>query len=175
MTQQEFKKMYNSKYMYAYAMDEERCHIGTAPTLADSLHEFGRDCVLSVIDEILYSLVTFTSARVHLSQEQRGRLAWVVLTQYPRMRVTELILFVVKAQSGKFGKFYDRIDPIDITTALTKWWAECQELRNQYRLNRYEQEQEFVREESDRTHRAHIDEIRTMLLNGLCDPKTLKS
>jgi hypothetical protein len=155
-------------------MDEERCHIGTAPTLADSLHEYGRECVLSVIDEILYSLVTFTSARVQLSQEQRGRLAWVVLTQYPRMRITELILSVVKAQSGKFGKFYDRIDPIDITTALTKWWSECQQLRNEYRLALYVHEQETSRDESDRIHRANIDKIRTMLLNGLCDPKKLK-
>ena len=166
MTNQEFLDVYNSKKMYAYAMNEERCHIGSAPTLGDALHTHGRACILTCIDDLMCSLVSFTSARVRLSDDQRQRLSWVVLTQYPGMRVTELILFVVKAQAGHFGKFYDRIDPLDITSALCKWWQVCDDRRNEFLLikrNRELEQEKMVRE---REYEAHKTEIKTILLNG---------
>lgn len=157
---------YNSKYMYAYAMDEERCHIGSAPTLLDAFHNYGRESTLTVIDELLNSLITFTSARHHLSTDQRERLAQVVLTQYPRMRITELILFVVKAQAGMFGKFYDRIDPVDITTALFKWWEDCQRIRNEYRAARALQEHADILKRQEEEYVLHRDEVVRILLDG---------
>ena len=166
MNATEFKDAYNSKKMYAYAMDEERCHIGIAPTLSDALHTYGRVCVLECIDELICTLVNFTSAKVRLNEDQRQRLAWIVLSQYSGMRITELILFVVKAQAGHFGKFYQVIDPIDITTALYSWWQQCQIKRNEYKLAKYEREQTEEREQRDRNYEAHKTEIRTILLNG---------
>ncbi len=166
MTKEEFVLYYNSKYMYAYAMDEERCHIGSAPILLEAFHNYGRESTLTVIDELLNSLITFTSARFRLSTEQRERLAQVVLTQFPRMRITELILFVVKAQAGAFGKFYDRIDPIDITTALSHWWGDCQIARNNYRLARYNQEQESSLKRKEEEYARHREETMSILLDG---------
>lgn len=166
MTTQEFLYAYNSTKMYAYAMNEERCHIGTAPTLGDALHTHGRACILTCIDDLMCSLVSFTSARVRLSDEQRQRLSWVVLTQYPGMRITELILFVVKAQAGHFGKFYDRIDPLDITTALCKWWEDCERRRNEFLLAKRDREREQERDSREREYESHKTEIKTILLNG---------
>lgn len=166
MTSQEFKDAYNSKKMYAYTQDEERCHIGTAPTLDQAIHTHGRACILQVIDELMMSLVNFTSAKVRLSEDQRQRLAWVILTQYAGMRITELILFVVKAQAGHFGKFYATIDPIDITTALHQWWGVCAQQRNAYKLARLEREQQRERDQREREYEANKTEIRTILLNG---------
>lgn len=167
MTKEEFARAYNSKNMYAYAMSEERCHVGKAPTLFESAHQFGRETCLSFIDEVLLALVNFTAARIRLTTEQRHRLAWVVLTQFGWLRVTELLLFVVKAQAGEFGKFYNTIDPLDITAALQKWAAVCNRRRNEIRLAQVEQEREEQRNQAEHNHRAHVDEIRTLLLNGL--------
>lgn len=169
MTKEDFMRAYNSKNMYAYAMSEERCHTGKAPTLFASTHEYGRDTVLNFIDDALQALINFTSAKGRLTDEQRQRLAWVVLTQFGWLRTTEILLFVVKAQAGQFGKFYNQIDPLDITAALQKWAEMCRQRRNEIRLAQIEKDRDAQRDLIERTHRAHIDEIRTMLLNGLFD------
>lgn len=166
MTKYEFIQAYSSTNMYAYALDEERCHIGTAPTLGDALHMYGRVAVLKVIDDLVQALVNFTSAKQRLRDDQRTHLCWVILTQYLWLRVTELSLFIVKAQSGHFGKFYSTIDPVDISTALYDWSDVCRQQRNRYKLARFEREQIEVRNKRERDYECHKDEIKTLLLNG---------
>lgn len=132
MTHQEFVTMYSAKNMYAYAMYEERCHIGDAPRIGEALKNYGMDAVAQVIHELLEHFQMFTSAREKYSQHQHNALIWIICTQYPHMRITELHLFFVKAMAGKFGKFYDRLEPMDITAALDKWQEECVRQRAKY-------------------------------------------
>jgi hypothetical protein len=166
MTAEEFRTAYGSKNMYAYAMDEERCHIGRAPRLIDAMHLYGRTAVLATVDDLMQSLINFTSAKSKLTEEQRTRLAWVIVTQYGHLRITELILFVVKAQAGKFGKFYNQIDPLDITTALDTWSQQANAERNRYRLIQYERDKAEEHERREHEYEAHKDEVKTMLLNS---------
>lgn len=166
MTAEEFRSAYGSKNMYAYAMDEERCHIGRAPRLIDAMYMYGRTAVLATVDDLMQSLINFTSAKVRLTNDQRQRLAWVIVTQYGHLRITELILFVVKAQAGKFGKFYNQIDPLDITTALDSWSTQANAERNRYRLIQYERTMAAEQERHDAEYEEHKAEVQTMLLNG---------
>lgn len=162
----EFIQAYNSRNMYAYAMDEERCHIGKAPTITQAFQQFGKDAVCQVLDELIGSFVSFTSASRGLSADQRQRLVWVVITQFGHLRITEFILFIVKAEAGKFGKFYNNLDPMDITTALTAWQNDCTQARNAARLAAFERERERERQEAENNAEAGRIAIKSILHNG---------
>lgn len=166
MTAQDFIQAYNSRNMYAYAMDEERCHIGKAPTITQAFQMFGKDAVCQVLDELIGSFVSFTSASRGLSTDQRQRLVWVIITQYGWLKITEIILFIVKAEAGNFGKFYNTLDPMDITTALNKWRDECNKARNAALLAAFERERERERQEAENNAEAGRIAIKAILHNG---------
>lgn len=53
--------------------------------------------------------------------------------QFNGLKITEYQLYIIKAMSGAFGKFYNTLDPLDVTTSLRQWVKECEAIRNEYR------------------------------------------
>lgn len=125
MTAQEFILAYAPIHAYSYAMREEQCHVGQAPSIREATAEFGCETVLNVIDALVRDFVNYACPARQFTPEQRKQLAYCILTTYRRLKITELILFFVKAKSGKFGKFYNAVEPLDITTKLAQWEEKC--------------------------------------------------
>lgn len=145
MTKEEFLDLYACEQQYKYSRFEERCHTGTAPTLRDVAQDFGANTVVDWIKSLIVDLQGYTSARQHLDAKQLHALAWIILTQYGYMKTTELLLFMVKAKAGQFGKFYNTIDPMDISTALSAWDKECNRIKADCYYKRAQEERERER------------------------------
>lgn len=112
---------YGLQNLYVIAQDAERVIFTPAPTL-QSLYTYETGTELAeIIKSLIKHLEDFTSARTKLQPQQRAALANVIICRYPKMYITYLHLFIVLCMSGEFGKFFDRIDPMDITTALAEF------------------------------------------------------
>ena len=133
MTQEEFLRLYDVRNIWNYTLDEGRCHNGTAPTIRECVQEFGRETVRFIIRQHLDLFIDFLKAKDKPSNKQRDTIVWVVLSQFNGLKITEYQLYIIKAMSGAFGKFYNTLDPLDVTTSLRQWVKECDAIRNEYR------------------------------------------
>lgn len=128
MTKEDFSELYGVPKQYLYSLHEERCHSGNAPTIAQIVEELGLDFCMDWVKNFLLDLQNFTSATRHLDANQLRQVCFIVTTQFRRIKVTEFMLFCIKAKSGEFGKFFNTIDPMDIITALRRWQSSCDAL-----------------------------------------------
>lgn len=109
---------YGLQNLYLIAQNATRVIFAPAPTLKSLYNTDTGPALVDIITSLLKHLEDFTSARVKLQPQQRTALASVIICRYPNLYITQLHLFIVLCMSGEFGKFYDRIDPMDITAAL---------------------------------------------------------
>lgn len=147
MTQSEFETMYDVKHIFNYTLDETRCHVGRAPNLRDCQAFFGRDSLRKVMRGALDIFIDFVKCKDKPNNAQRDTICWLVMTQFGSLKITEWLLFIMKAMSGQFGKFYNTLDPLDITTAVRAWSKECETFRNEYRAEQVRKAREKEREE----------------------------
>ncbi len=126
MTRVDFIQAHSPIYMYRYAREEERCHLGASPIIAVAAHLYGDDAMSDIITALLVDFAQFNGSQ-QLTVAQIGEVCQCIITQFPRLRVSELVLFFVKCKAGKYGKFWNHIYPMDITTHLHSWFHECQE------------------------------------------------
>lgn len=128
-----FKQAFSPQNQFVYALHEQRCHRGKAPSIMAAVAEYGIEAVGEVVGALVDDFVSFTPARSVFSDNHRRQICWVIITQYRTMKITQLMLFFVKCKSGFFGKFYTNIEPMDITIALSKWQEICdKELSQMY-------------------------------------------
>lgn len=149
MTRVEFIQAHAPIYMYKYAREEERCHLGTSPTIAAAAHLYGDDALSDIITALIVDFAQFNGSQ-QLTIAQVGEVCQCIITQFPRLRVSEMVLFFVKCKAGKYGKFWNHIYPMDITTHLHSWFYECQEYT---RVAHQRQQQEQI--ERDRESMYH--------------------
>lgn len=87
-----------------------------------SLQWCARAVTPSKLDEyiILYIkfLADFTAARYKWTSRQLGTMAWLIRTQHPYITMPQLQYFIVRCMAGHFGKFYDKLDPIELMNHL---------------------------------------------------------
>lgn len=125
MTTEEFIKAYEPANMWRYAVEEERCHIGNGHTIAQAVQEFGIASVNIVFQRLLSDFVSFNHSQQVINEAQLSELAAVIVTEFRYLKMTELVLFFAKAKAGRFGKFFNSIYPMDITTQLCEWEKVC--------------------------------------------------
>ena len=147
MTSFEFEIMYDVKHIFNYTLDEPRCHVGRAPTLNTCVNLFGRESTRKVMRGALDTFIDFVKCKDKPNNAQRDTICWLVMTQFGSLKITEWLLFTMKAMSGQFGKFYNTLDPLDITTAVRSWSRECETFRNEYRAEQVRKAREKEREE----------------------------
>lgn len=146
MTPSEFEIMYDVKHIFNYTLDETRCHVGRAPTLNSCVMLFGRESTRKVMRGALDTFIDFVKAKDKPNNAQRDTICWLVMSQFGSLKITEWLLFSMKAMSGQFGKFYNCLDPLDITTAVRSWAKECEAFRNEYRSEQVRKDREAERQ-----------------------------
>lgn len=132
MTAQEFLQEYAPIKGYSFALNEYEAHGGTLPTIKETIEQYGTRVCLQAIDAAVVDFLNFVRDENAMTIEQRKQLAYVIASTYRHMKVAELLVFFVQAKAGKFGKFYQRIEPLDITTKLCEWWQICLDKRNRF-------------------------------------------
>lgn len=162
MTQEDFLRLYDVRNIWNYTLDEGRCHNGTAPTIRECVQEFGRETVRHIVRQHLDLFVDFLKAKDKPNNKQRDTIVWFVLSQFSGLKITEYQLYIIKAMSGAFGKFYNTLDPLDVTTSLRQWVKECEAIRNEYRAEQVRKAREKEREEAVMSQADREEALRIM-------------
>lgn len=131
MTKEDFVKAYAPANMWRYAVQEEKCHIGNGHTIAQAVQEFGISSVHEVFTSLLLDFVKFNHSNQVITSEQLNEIAAAIVCEFRYLKVTELVLFFAKAKAGRFGKFFNSIYPMDITTQLCEWERVCNQRKGE--------------------------------------------
>lgn len=78
----------------------------------------------SYIAEHLQFLADFSTARYKWNKQQLNTMAWLIRKQHPTLTFPLFQLFIVQCMAGKFGKFYDKLDAVELLSWLQKFLAE---------------------------------------------------
>jgi len=117
----------NDSYATLYAVNVRAGAKGIAEALVIAhLHDFAEYCA-------------FTEA---VTEEQYIYLSRLIVKNYGYLKVRELLMFFTQLKSGKYERFYNRFDPMKITTSLEafiKWRnAKCDEYEHEFHEEEYE-------------------------------------
>lgn len=108
-----------------YAVNEEDCVMGDAPTIRAIQKKFGDDCMVKWIGDMLDFFMKASNIR-EASSVQLGMTIQIILSKYGSLKITEMMLFGFKFLSGDYEKFYGSFD----TQAITRSLARFMEYRN---------------------------------------------
>ena len=108
-----------------YAVNEEDCVMGDAPTIRAIQKKFGDDCMVKWMGDMLDFFMKASNIR-EASSVQLGMTIQIIISKYGALKITEMMLFGFKFLSGDYEKFYGSFD----TQAITRSLAEFVKYRN---------------------------------------------
>lgn len=95
-----------------------RAYKGVAPILAAVIEGYGQETATVWLCIHLESVNLFAGVRQKMPVERQKELALLICSEYPRLRVSELLLFFHRLKCGRYGRFYGAVDALFITSAL---------------------------------------------------------
>lgn len=126
------------------AENVEKSFFCSAPTLATLNVSYGTGTAAMWIVPQLKSLCDYCGFKETLTDRQMAELAKVIAINYYYLKTTEIMLFFAWIKAGRYGKFYGRIEPVMIMTALIQFVKE----RNE-RVDRHNQEEQTLKREQE--------------------------
>lgn len=120
-----------SVQMYA-ARFPLRAYRGVAPTLECVAEGYGSAVAIVWICMQLEDVNLFASVKEKLPVARQKELAKLILTEYPFLKTSELLLFFHRLKCGRYGRFYGAVDALFITSALLQFLQERGKERRQY-------------------------------------------
>lgn len=167
----EFITTFAPKKQYAFCTEVKRCYTGKAPSLVVVNEAFGKGTAQSWLAFQLRDLSEFSGAKEKLGIGQIDDITEVIMSQFPFLKVTELMHFFLLFKSGKFGKFYGAVDGLAIMEALREFIDE----RND-KLYRWRQEEERREKEAKEAEEARKrEELRQRYMSRVPDAFTDKA
>ena len=106
-----------------FAAKPQAALMGDYPTLRDIDTAYGRDFSVEWLVPQIADLVLYTGAR-NLTEAQQLGLARVIATEYKYLKVTEMLFFFYRFKTGRYGRFYGKVDPMVVTCALREFIKE---------------------------------------------------
>ncbi len=114
-----------------------RAYKGTAPTLEAVAAGYGEDTAVVWICIQLENVNLFAGVKEKMPVSRQKELSRLMLTEYPYLKVSELLLFFHRLKCGRYGRFYGSVDALFISSALLQFLAERRK-----ELSRIEEEQQ---------------------------------
>ncbi len=102
----------------------------------------------------LYDLAEYCGCKEKLSRKQLTNCADIIATEYPHLRIAELMLFFFNFKAGKYGRFYGAVDPMAITAALREF---IKGERSTARYDREQRKKAAQQEKNDKTTMNYIE------------------
>lgn len=118
---------------YKFVRNLEAAFMRNYPTLTEVNITYGEGTADNWLTTQLADLSLFTGAK-NFDKYQQSQTARLIASQYYYLKITELLVFFAWFKSGRYGKFYGSVDPMQITCAL----REFMEDRNE-QIVKYEQ------------------------------------
>ncbi len=122
-TQKQFLSTFNPDLQLTYCRPDrlERVLLGRAPTLNVVGETYGRDCALTWMELQLTDLVNYIGCHEKVTSAMLETTAGVIVSEFGYLKVTELMLFMLRLKSGQFGSIYGKADGLRITIALREF------------------------------------------------------
>lgn len=96
----------------------DKAFFGTAPTLVTLRYAYQDDAATMWMLPQLYDLGEYCGVKDKLDKGQMRQLARVIISEFGFLKVSEIMLFLHRFKSGRYGRFYGAVDPMVIVTAL---------------------------------------------------------
>ena len=113
-----FMTMMNPSMQQFSAENVEHALFGTAPTLMTLRRAYRDEAATIWMMPQLDDLNEYCSCKEKLDKGQMKQLAQIISTEFSYLKVSEIMLFLYRFKSGRYGHFYGAIDPLVIITAL---------------------------------------------------------
>lgn len=147
---------FNPSVQYRIMENVERALESTAPTLSAVREAYGRRAAESWLEIQLADLSEYCGTREKMSVEQTEALARVILSQFPRLRVTDVMLFLVEYKGGKYGRFFGTVDTLTIAASLRAFADEL----HRRRAELWRKREERRKADESRRHEAEVRKFR---------------
>lgn len=121
----------------------DTCYFGDFPSLSQ-LKVFGDNTPIMWLVPQLVNLSEFCGAREKLTNDQLEDIAFIIVTEFYYLKISELMLFFHRFKAGHYGRFYGSIDPLIIVTAIRDFLKE----RSRAIDKRDREEQQRLREQA---------------------------
>ena len=115
---QSFMRVMNPSVQQYSAEHVERAFFGTAPTLFTLCHAYHGDAATIWMLPQLCDLNEYCGCKEKLDEGQMTQLARIIVNEFGYLKVSEIMLFLHRFKSGRYGRFYGAVDPMIIVTAL---------------------------------------------------------
>lgn len=152
-TAEQFAALFSPQHQAQYCQRADRVFSGNAPTMTTLANAYGHDFAETWIECEVKELSEYTGCKDKITVRQTEDLAKIILSAYPYLMATELMLFFWRFKTGRYGRFYGAVDTMVVTTALRCFMTERRES-----LARLEQEREKARR--DREDAVHLPRVR---------------
>lgn len=134
-----FLQTFHVNNQITYTNDEQRCHFGKAPTLAQVSKAYG---IQTTEEWLIYQIVDlseFCKLKSKLNSTQVKQTAQLIMHAYGYLKVTEIMLYFRRFKFGQYGRFYGSVDAMIILDCIKKF---CNERRDAIhaQLKRVEEE-----------------------------------
>lgn len=124
----QFFQIFSPELQLFVEREKERAYTGTAPTLACMVAGYGLKTTIVWLCEQIESVNCVSGVRKKLTVEGIRKLASLILSHYPYLKASEVLLFFGRFRCSRYGKFYGEVSPMVITDSLGDFLAErCNE------------------------------------------------
>ena len=101
--------------------DEKIAILDDSPTLTDINICYGRNTAVMFLIPQLLNISEFCGAREKFTDRQIEETAHLIASNYPWLKILELMTFFKQFKMGQYGQFYGSVDPMRITSALREF------------------------------------------------------
>lgn len=120
------------------AVDERKTIMGDYSTLEMLDIAIGENTSAKWLDILVNDLNKFSGSK-NMDEKQAESLAYLIAQEYKDVKYSIIQLFFYKFKCGYFGKFWGKVDPMVITCALKDFIVECENKRQLYLCEEYDQ------------------------------------
>ena len=89
-----------------------------SPCISDFCKKYGKDTVVDLVMLHVRDLFVFAGLKKLINPAVVANIAAVIASGYAHLNIAELLYFFRLFKAGYFGKFYNAVDGLTITTAL---------------------------------------------------------
>lgn len=123
-TAAQFLKTFNPGLQLQVAAHLERAYLGVAPQLGVVAAGYGEQTAVVLLCLQMEDLNNFAGVKEKMPVSRQKELSGILLTEYPGLKVTEVLLFFHRVKCGRYGRFYGMVDAMFITSALLAFMEE---------------------------------------------------
>lgn len=109
-----FQRTFGVANQIRFTDDARRCVLGNAPTLLQVGITYGDTAVVDWFTYQLADLSEYFGGRDKITIGQVDELSRLMAQECRHMKITAMMLFFRRVKTGRYGKFYGAVDPIQI-------------------------------------------------------------